>query len=196
DPRRGRTLDGIQGGVTVMGETNTAPQILVDDSGDMQMGPQGTFSSDSSTWGINGLAPGRLSVSNLRARSTIHGLCGAPLPGQGGGNAYTIQSTPAGTSLTVNAGTGTDTINVGSTTHTLDAILGAVSVNGKGANTTLNVNDDGTAVSQWYQGYATSIHRRLNTTSSTDNIAAIGYQNVGTGVLNLGPAQTGLNPGA
>ena len=61
--------------------------------------------------------------------------------GQSGGNTYTIENTPASIALTVSAGSGTDAVNVGGSAQTLDAILGAVTVNGKGANTTVNYND-------------------------------------------------------
>ena len=58
-----------------------------------------------------------------------------------------VQGTAANTATVVNTGAGNDTINVGgllSTTSTLDAVHGALSVNGVGGNVdVLNVNDSG-----------------------------------------------------
>jgi hypothetical protein len=50
-------------------------------------------------------------------------------------------------------------INVGSTANTLDPIQDVVRVNGRGGNTTLNINDQGTAAREEYDVYADRIDR-------------------------------------
>jgi hypothetical protein len=88
------------------------------------------------------------------------------------------------------------TVGIGSATNTLDPIQGPVSVVGQGANTTLNVHDDGTLASQDYGVYATSVHRSNITSPFADNIAPIDYQQIGNLSLYLGQARTGDNQGA
>jgi hypothetical protein len=130
---------------TVPGSNGPATFIL-DDSGDTQMGKQVTFNTDSYAWGISGLSLGRIYFGG--GSKNVQVLGGSPAAGQPGGNTYDIESVPAGFSLAVNAGKGTDTVNVGSDPvnlpqSILDGIQGAVTVTGTGVNTTLNFNDQG-----------------------------------------------------
>jgi hypothetical protein len=159
----GGTLAGLNGLLTIGSVNPTkSAKVILDDSADTQTGKQVAFNTDSYAWGVSGLGPHRIYL-NLGTGSSIQVLGGSPAAGQTGGNTYDIQSTPAGTSLQVTAGSGTDTINVGgATAQTLDSILGAVTVNGQGANTTLNYNDQNTRASNyyWYYVNANSLARK------------------------------------
>jgi hypothetical protein len=110
----------------------------------------------------------------------------------GAGSSVNVQGTVGPLALNVSGSNAA--VNVGDASNTLTGIQGALTVNGQGAQTTLNVHDEGTTVSQTYYVYDTSIHR-LSANSTTDNIAAIGYHQVGTLLLNQGSAQTGVNLG-
>jgi hypothetical protein len=112
-----------------------------------------------------------------------------------GGSQVNVQGTLASTPVAIAAGLGGDTINVGSAANTLDPIQGGVTVNGQGANTTLNVHDDGTLTSQDYGVYAASIHRFNVDSPFADNIAPIGYQQIANLNLYLGQALSGPNAG-
>jgi hypothetical protein len=72
-------------------------------------------------------------------------LSGGSAPG-----VFSLQGTTAGTSTTVNAGTPSDQIVVGSAANTLDPVQGGITVNGQGSNTTLNILDQGAAGPQLY----------------------------------------------
>jgi hypothetical protein len=179
------TLAGLGGNLTIgtVGPSQAATVIL-DDAGDAQAGKQVTFNNDGYAWGVSGLSPHRIYFA-LGTGSTAQVLGGS------GGNTYDIQSTPAGTALTVNAGSGTDTINVGgATAQTLDSILGAVTVTGRGANTTLNYNDLNTTAANYYwyyvnannlsrkQVFFTSSGQTYSPLEATVNFGAIGTLNV------------------
>jgi autotransporter-associated beta strand protein len=108
-------------------------------------------------------------------------------------NTAGIINPPGTAAVTINAN-GTDAVVIGDANNTINGIQGAVSVIGNG-NTTLEVNDSGSTVSQDYRVYATSIHR-VDPVSFADNMAPISYQNVGNVVLDMGSAQSGLNLGS
>jgi hypothetical protein len=154
-----------QGGtLSQMGELNLgmiAPSesatFILDDSGDTQTGRQVTFNSDSYAWGVSGLSVGRI---YLGSGAHIEVLGGSPAPGQQGSNSYAIQSVPAGISLTLKASSGGDTVNVGSSTNTLDPIQGALSIYGNNPNTLLSVDDQGTVSGEYYSIGSTQVERR------------------------------------
>jgi hypothetical protein len=176
------TLAGLNGLLTI---TTVAPtqsaKVILDDQGNTTAGKTVTFNNDGYAWGISNLAPHRI-YFNLGTGSSIQVLGGS------GGNGYDIQSTPAGTALTVQAGSGTDTINVGgANTQTLDPILGSVTVNGQGANTTLNYNDRNSTATNyyWYNVSPTTISRMQVTYTSTGSTNgplqnSVTYSGIGT----------------
>jgi hypothetical protein len=107
--------------------------------------------------------------------------------GGSGGNTVNVRSTAAGTSVIVNSGTGTDTINVGNLADSLDDLQGALSVNGQipGAGDALNINDQGDANSQTYVITSTS--------ASRSGAASITYSNVESLTLNAGLDDNTIN---
>ena len=71
-----------------------------------------------------------------------------------------VEGTPAGTTLTINAGGGNDTINLSPTGLLLDAIEGAVVVNGEGGTAdALNLADQNNAFPDAWDITATSATR-------------------------------------
>ncbi len=62
-----------------------------------------------------------------------------------GNDAVDVESLPAGVTLTVNLGAGHDSVTLGQVAGQLDGLAGAVNINGGGADSTLTVNDAGTA---------------------------------------------------
>src|SRR5262249_16482532 len=95
-----------------------------------------------------------------------------------------INSTAAGVPVTVNAGAGNDTINVGS--GSLDMLQGAVNVNGQVGTDTVNVNDQGPAFSDTYTITNTTGSRPFfarPTCGSTQFLNM--YAETGTNVFNV-----------
>jgi hypothetical protein len=108
------------------------------------------------------------------------GLTSLTLTARGQHNTFDITGTAAGTTVTVNAGAGNDTVNVGNdpllATATLDNILGTLVVNGGGpaAGDTLRVMDEN-------QGASTPpsyLYTLLDNTVSRTGAALIVYNNV------------------
>jgi len=96
----------------------------------------------------------------LNGQTVVSGPYGSlTLNGLGGDDTFTVLGTPAGSQVTLNCGTGNDRFNVGSTTNGLDPIQGTVTVNGQGANTMLNVNDQGSSSPETYQLFGTQLLR-------------------------------------
>jgi hypothetical protein len=126
------TLLGIQGTLSVVGGEyqRSAVTVKLDDSGDTQTGKQVLFNTDSTGWGVSGLAPSQIYM-NLGSGSSVQVAGGSPATGQSGGNTFTIQSAPV--ALSISGGTGNDGF-----IFTNTAPLGAnVSLAGGGGNDTL-----------------------------------------------------------
>jgi hypothetical protein len=150
------SVQGIQADLSI-DNAGGCTTLLVDDSAD-PIGRAATLTASA----LTGLAPAAINYGA--------GVCALTITGGSGGNGFAVQATAALTGgTTLNAGAGGDTINVGSAANTLDPILGAVTVNGQGGNTTLNYNDQGATPSNLY-GYttsATSLYRQQVFTSSS-----------------------------
>jgi hypothetical protein len=73
------------------------------------------------------------------------------------GNQIDLEDVPAGVAVTVNGGTGSDTVNVGN--GNLDNLPGAVTVNGAGGTTAVNVNDQSAPFSDTYTITSSSLTR-------------------------------------
>jgi hypothetical protein len=176
---------------------SSAASVILDDSADTQTGKQVTFGTVSSVWEVSGLAPQVIEFT-LGTGSQVQVLGGSPAAGQTGGNTYNVQSTPAGTALTLTAGSGGDTVTVGDANNTLGGIQGALNVTGKG-NTTLSFNDLGgtpsTAPNQAYNYNLTqnSFSRTGTATVTYSGMATVNLQAAnagGSGYNVLGVAST------
>jgi hypothetical protein len=64
------------------------------------------------------------------------------------GNTFNIEATQAGTTATVNTGSGANTINLSPTAHNLNNLAGLVNINGQGSNNTLDAYDQATTFAQ------------------------------------------------
>jgi hypothetical protein len=95
------TLQGIQGELRVQSGTNQleSATVTLDDSADTQTGKQVVFDTDSTGWGVSGLAPSRIYL-NLGVGSNVQVTGGSPPTG----NTFTIQSVPVALSITGGAG--------------------------------------------------------------------------------------------
>jgi hypothetical protein len=91
------------------------------------------------TWTVTGSNTG--DVDSVHGNVHFSGF--ANLVGGSGGNTFNVQSTTAGRTLTLNAGAGSNTVNVGNAANTMNDILGVLTVNGQGGTTTLNLNNQG-----------------------------------------------------
>jgi hypothetical protein len=104
------------------------------------------------------LANGSLTWTNYAAPVTWESgaVTALTIWGGSGANTFNVQSTEAATPVTLNAGVGGDSINVGDAANPLDGIQGALFVNGQ-RNTNLTFNDSsgnpGAAANRTYTYY-------------------------------------------
>jgi hypothetical protein len=164
----GGSAQAIRGAVTVVGRDDN---LTVDDSADT-----GNRSVTISSGGITGLAPAALNFS-------VFDVSFLTVNGGSGNNNYTVTATPAYLGMTLNAGPGTDTVNVGD--GSLSGINAPLTVHG-GGNTGLNVNDQGTSTSQTYTVTNNSVRR-------TGLAVPITYSNLQSLAVNAGMAVETVN---
>ena len=83
------TLQGIQGELRVQSGSNQieSATVTLDDSGDTRTGKQVMFNTDSTGWGVSGLAPSRI-YFNLGSGSSVQVAGGSPPTGQSSGNTF------------------------------------------------------------------------------------------------------------
>jgi hypothetical protein len=89
-----------------------------------------------------------------------------------GGNTINVQSTAAGTTTTVNAGTGGAIINVGDANNTLQT-YGPLTVNGQGGTNSLNINDQGSVLPRVTWNITRDAVSRQSPTISYSHIQAV-----------------------
>src|SRR5262249_46311843 len=119
--------------------------------------PQDVLSSSQPFTAVVGYSGiGRLNI--ISASSTPPSGAGVLLDAGGSPSVFNVQGTAASTPVTISLGVG-DTVNVGSTANSLDAIQGALTVNGRGVNNALNIHDEGTTAQQTYTVHADSVQR-------------------------------------
>ena len=139
-------LANINGAVTVTGGGNTA--LNIDDTGNINPA-SGTLSSSS----LTGFSPAPINYSNLASLSLSLGS---------GGNALTIASTPAPT--TVNSGSGNDTV-------TLVSTVSPTTINTQGGNDNVYIRSTNAATT-------------VNTGSGADTIMVGSLAPAGGGILD------------
>jgi hypothetical protein len=170
----GNSIHGVQdilGSVYLSNSSRT--DLTVDDSADSR-GQNALISATQ----ITGMLPSSINY----ATTTLSSLT---IDGGSGGNTFNVLSTAAGTTVTINAGTGSDTIIVGNPTL---ADAGPVTVNGRpGGSTTLIVDDHGTSTSETYTVTATSVSR------TSAGGGTISYSNVHNLIVKVGTATEVVN---
>jgi hypothetical protein len=165
-----QSLDNLGGGVGVNGTVvNGASQgtLILDDQNTPLVSTTNpdktvTFTVDGGSPAGSGSVTRTEQVQGVSSTLTLGYTNLAKLVINGGntGNTFDVQSTDAGTPVTITAGTGQDRIDIGgATAETLDPIQGALTFNGQGASTTLNVDDENTASHEYYQVYDTQVTR-------------------------------------
>jgi hypothetical protein len=135
----------------------------------------------------------RAFVATFTTTGTMVNYSSAPqviLNSGSGGNTINVQSTLAGTSVTVNAGSGNDAITIGNPANRLDDIKGPLTINGQDGTNTLIINDQGTTSSRGYEMYATMVKRIVNpSVAPVVYDAVVNYANVQT--LNVNGSSGG-----
>jgi hypothetical protein len=112
------------------------------------------------------------------------GVAALTVDGSSKASSYNIQSTAAGSAVTVNAGIGNDTFNLGSG-NSLNAIQGALTVNGGGGSNTVNANDSGSASAQSYTLSKTTLTRSGGVVVNYASLSALGVTASGGDTLTL-----------
>jgi hypothetical protein len=91
-----------------------------------------------------------------------------------GGNEIAILDTPVTLTVTVNAGSGGDNVHAGgSLVGTVDSILGPVTVNGQGSNTSFTVFDQSNTAVQTYTVTTTSVKRTGGFATTIANLKSV-----------------------
>ncbi len=166
DPWAGGSVQQIQGTVQVSNLSGHTALTVTDTISNVPR----TVSLNSST--LVGLAPAVIQwLTGDLLSLTVNGGTGA--------DTYTVFNTPAGASVTlntgggadtvhvrgtnslvgVNTGAGADTVNVGNNGDVLDAIDGALTVNGQTDTDTLVLNDQGSVAAYTYTLTASTLSR-------------------------------------
>jgi hypothetical protein len=195
------SLAGIKGALTL----NNRPRfskVIIDGGADTDSHPNVQLTPTSLTglmadinFGPNSLAgltiTGGKGNNTYTVIDTIFSGVGDPtLLNTGDGNdTVFVRRTDKFAPLTIQAGAGTDTINIGTTTNTLDLLDGTITVKGGTGVDTLNINDQGSTTPHTYQQTLTTLDR-----SGAARITFLGIANVN---INkgpvLGPMLTGLS---
>jgi hypothetical protein len=176
------TLQGIVGDLKVT-DPSSYVQLIVDDSTDTT-GRSATidpafFNYDS----ISGLAPQPIYYLPSAVSSvTVYG--------GSGGNTFQLRHTAASTPVTIHAGSGTNSVTVGSSTNSIDPIQGLVTIDGQGG-TVLTVNDQATSSQEEYDVYATQVLRTPFTFGQprVSPTQTINYVNLSALTVNGGSGQ-------
>jgi hypothetical protein len=148
-------LNNLAGAVTI--NAGSASTVNVDDQ----------LNAAAATYTVTATKVSRSGFGGL----TYAGLGALVLNGGSLADTYNIQSTAAGSIVTVHGGIGNDKFNLGSG-NSLNGIQGAVSINGGGGSNTLNAVDSSSASGQSYTLSSTQLTR--------SGIAAISYASLST----------------
>jgi hypothetical protein len=180
-------LDPIAGTLTVNGRGNTMLTLAdaPERSDSSSSSPVYTITDATVTRvdTVNGtvLGPNRFVYDNLAILTIDGGRFG---------NVFDVQSTAATIPVSINAGRGDDTVHIGSASDTLDGIQGVVTVNGQQGTNNLNIFDDGTATSQYYDMLANQFTRTPTTIGQPlgSPTQTIDFQNISFVAARLGSA--------
>ncbi len=171
-------VQGIVGNLTISNPANFTT-LIADDSGD-STGRTVTITNAA----IIGLAPGVINYGAGVNSLVIHG-------GKGGAQ-FSVISTRAGVATTLDSHAGNDTILVSPEVHNLDAIQGALTINGATGPNTLVVNDQANPHQFRYFHQLTLTDSNLTRVASSlqfplSFVASIDYHNIRTLVVHAGP---------
>jgi hypothetical protein len=160
-------LDYLQGPVVVDGHGGKAT-VSVQDEGNPH----------SYTYTITGTTVTRPSFGGL----TYKNAKALVVFGSYGQDTFNILSSLASTPITLYAGTGNHVVNVGSASSPLDAIQGALNINGQAATVAVNINDQASTAANTYTLTGASFQR--------PGFGGLTYAGIARLTIN---AETGLN---
>ena len=183
------SLDSIQGPLEI-GSPQRRTQLILADSGTTTPETY-TFASSNGinslvrsgaarvTYGSNSVVAVGLAAAQSANTIEVTGTSPTTETDIGAGNGRDVVNVRATSGpLIVNLHNSGNTVNVGSTTNSLGAIQGAITLNGPGQDGTLRVNDQGTATARTYTLGASTITR--------SGVATITYSNFPNVILNGG----------
>ena len=200
-PINGRAVEvtsGLSGSDITVTASGTSPLIIggsgpaVVDLGNLQ----GPVSIGGSSITINSPAIASvLSVTATQVRwnnSEFVNYGATPLTINGGNasNVFNILGTGLGSPVTINTGAAASNIvNVGSASTVLASLLGPLTLNGQGASSTLNINDQGDTTGQTYNLASGTVSGAVAATySGFASLTVIGGS--GADIFNVAPSNT------
>jgi hypothetical protein len=143
----------LSDGVQANGLDNLPGPVTVNGGGSDVVNLNDQSATFSDTYTITSNAVSRPFFGGL----TYSGLAGLTLNAETGNNTININSTASGTPVTINDDAGSDTVNVGN--GDLNAVAGAVTVNGSGGTALVNVNDQSNASVNSYAVTSSTVGR-------------------------------------
>ena len=180
-----RNLNGIQGGVTLIGG-NGFDKVVADDSANplaaafkldapfLSRNNKGVVDVNGGMDELDVFAGNGSNTFDVERTSADFAVS---LFGGAGADTFNVRATAG--PLNIQGGAGSDTVNVGNRSNTIDNIHGAVNVDGGTAGIdSLTVNDQGSITPHVYLQTANSISR--------DGAATIGFFNIDKFTLNKG----------
>jgi hypothetical protein len=148
-PNLGGTLANIAGRVDVLGDAGSTAMLL-DDSGDTAARTVTVNNGE-----VDGYNAPIVADANVATRI---------LPGSGP-TSYLVQSTPAGDPVTLTAGTGITTFQVGDANNSLDGVQAPLTLVGNGSASTLTLNDTAATNGEIYDLYTDHLARTGSATN-------------------------------
>jgi Ca2+-binding RTX toxin-like protein len=141
----------LSDGVQANGLDNLAGAVTVNGGGSDLVNLNDQSATFSDTYTITSSSVSRPFFGGL----TYGSVAGLTLNAETGNNTIDINSTPAGTAVTINDDAGSDTVNVGN--GNLGNLPGAVTVSGAGGTTAVKINDQNNRFGQSYTVTATTV---------------------------------------
>ncbi len=165
------TLANVHGRLSVYGNGTSAPLNLYD-QGDPAAE---TYTVDAS----------HVTRTNTAGTTTVeyYWMTSLALVGSAGADVFNVEATSPPTSLY--AGAGANTVNLSPTNHRLTDLAGAVTVQGNGSATTLNVNDQADSLARTYTVNASTVQ--------SPGLSPITYSALSSLVLNVGTGADTVN---
>jgi hypothetical protein len=178
---RAKDLSRIEGNVSIKGGSGKYALQLDDSQGSSLLYTTYTLTAGQLTRVGNNI------VFSSRTSISYQNITNIELYGGFGANTYYVQSTAAGTSLTIKTGKGVNTMVVGDTNHTLDGLSGTLQLEGGGIADALQF-DDSQGFSPLDTTYTLTAGRltRVGAYGFFSSVASISYQNIASIELDGG----------
>ncbi|MFI5455454.1 MAG: beta strand repeat-containing protein [Isosphaerales bacterium] len=165
-------LSNLGGALTIAGH---AQGVQASDT--LNIDDQSGTSYNSETYEITSSTVSRTGAA---ATITYGSMSNVNINGGGTGDYYNIESTPSGTAMTVEGGSGNDTFNVSPTAKSLGTIQGNLTVAGLGGSNKLFIDDQNNSANDTYTLASSSV-----TSSSVTRTGAATISYASDGAVNL-----------